>query len=47
MESSNPKTASLEACYNTILDQSLVTPASIARDQKLELVFTNFGLVAE
>jgi hypothetical protein len=47
MESPNPETASFEACYNIILKQSLVTPASIAWDQKLELVFTNFGLVAE
>jgi len=42
-----PETANFEACYNVILNQSLVTPASIARDQKLELVFSNFGLAAE
>ena len=39
--------ASFESCYQTILQQTLVTPASIARDPKLELVFSNFGLAAE
>jgi hypothetical protein len=38
---------SFEDCYKTILEQELVTPASIARDSKLQLVFTNFGLIAE
>ncbi len=38
-----PKTANFNACYQIILDQTLVTPASIARDPKLELIYTNFG----
>ena len=37
------KAANFKACYKLILDQKLVTPASIARDQKLELIYTNFG----
>lgn len=36
-----------EACYALILDQTLVTPASIARDTRMELVYTSFGLGAE
>ena len=36
-----------EACYGLILDQTLVTPASIARDPKVELVYTSFGSGAE
>lgn len=36
-----------EACYEIILNQTLVTPASIARDPKLETVFSNFGPGAE
>lgn len=35
------------ACYKAILEQSLVTPVSIARDPNLTLVFTNFGPAAE
>ncbi len=38
---------SFKACYGLILDQTLVTPASIARDGKLETVYTNFGKGAE
>lgn len=41
------KASSFEACYPMILDETLVTPASIARDPKLETVFTNFGPAAE
>ena len=37
------KTANFNACYKLILDQTLVTPASIARDPKLELIYSNFG----
>lgn len=40
-------TSNFEACYKTILDQELVTPVSIARDDKLELVYSNFGPGAE
>ena len=41
------KKDSFNACYQTILQQTLVTPASIAHDEKLELIFTNFGVAAE
>ena len=41
------KKSTFEACYQTILQQTLVTPASIARDTKLEMVYSNFGAVAE
>ena len=37
------KTANFNACYEIILSQTLVTPASIARDPQLELIYTNFG----
>ena len=30
-------------CYQKILDQELVTPASIAADPKFELIYSNFG----
>lgn len=33
---------SFDACYRLILEQTLVTPASIARDPQMELVFTSF-----
>jgi hypothetical protein len=32
-----------KACYSFILDQTLVTPASIARDPNVEMIYTNFG----
>ena len=38
---------SFDACYALILDQTLVTPASIARDKKLETIYTSFGPKAE
>jgi hypothetical protein len=38
---------SFKACYGLILDQTLVTPASIARDPQMELIYTNFGSGAE
>lgn len=38
---------SFKACYDLILDQTLVTPASIARDPQVELVYTSFGWGAE
>ncbi len=39
--------SSFKACYALILDQTLVTPASIARDPQMELVYTSFGAGAE
>jgi Permuted papain-like amidase enzyme, YaeF/YiiX, C92 family len=39
--------ATFEACYNVILEQTLVTPASIARDPKMELVYSNFGIAGD
>lgn len=41
------KAVDFDTCYQRILQQTLVTPASVARDPKLETVFTNFGLAAE
>ncbi len=38
---------SFKACYDLILDQTLVTPASIARDPQVEMVYTSFGWGAE
>lgn len=38
---------SFKACYDLILDQTLVTPASIARDPQMEQVYTSFGWGAE
>lgn len=38
---------SFDDCYRTILEQELVTPASIARDPRLRMVFTNFGVAAQ
>ena len=39
--------ASFEACYGIILDQQLVTPAAIARDARLDVVFSNFSIAAD
>lgn len=39
--------SSFKSCYRLILDQLLVTPASIARDPQMELVYTSFGRDAE
>ncbi len=36
-----------KACYGLIMEQTLVTPASIARDPQMELIYTNFGAGAE
>lgn len=36
-----------KACYALILDQTLVTPASIARDAQVETIYTSFGADAE
>lgn len=36
-----------DACYALILDQTLVTPASIARDPQMEMIYTSFGFGAE
>ncbi|MCC7252436.1 hypothetical protein [Hyphomicrobium sp.] len=38
---------SFKDCYALILDQTLVTPASIARDPQMELIYTSFGASAE
>ncbi|WP_333794886.1 YiiX/YebB-like N1pC/P60 family cysteine hydrolase [Hyphomicrobium sp.] len=38
---------SFDACYGLILDQTLVTPASIARDPQLEMIYTSYGATAE
>lgn len=38
---------SFEACYQLILEQKLVTPASIARDPQVEEVYTNYGWGAD
>jgi hypothetical protein len=38
---------SFEACYEIILDQQLITPASIARDVRLETIFSNFSIAAD
>jgi hypothetical protein len=39
--------ATFERCLPLILEQTLVTPASIAADQRMELVYTDFGPDAE
>ena len=41
------KAESFKACYPLILKQTLVTPASVARDGKLETVYSNFGIAAD
>lgn len=38
-----PQIESFEDCYAKILKQELVTPVSIARDAKLETIYSNFG----
>jgi hypothetical protein len=35
-----------ESCFAKILEQELVTPASIAADPRFELVFSNYGVLA-
>jgi hypothetical protein len=41
----NGGAAGFEECYAKILDQSLITPQSIAEDPKLVQVFSNFGVL--
>ena len=41
------KAATLEACMPKLLEETLVTPGSVARDPKLETVFSNFESGAE
>ncbi len=41
------KADTFQNCYPRILEQTLVTPASVARDSRLETVFSNFGLAAD
>lgn len=36
-----------DACYALILEQTLVTPASLARDPQMETVYSNFGVLGE
>jgi Permuted papain-like amidase enzyme, YaeF/YiiX, C92 family len=36
-----------QSCYAKILEQELVTPASIAADPRLKTIFSNFGLLTE
>jgi hypothetical protein len=36
-----------DTCYAAILDQPLVTPAGIARDPKVQLVFSNFSALGD
>lgn len=36
-----------EACHALIVEQTVITPASIARDPQMELVYSNFGWGAE
>ena len=43
----NAKAATFKACYALILEQTLVTPASVARDPKLETVYSNFGFAGD
>jgi len=38
---------SFKACYGLIMEQTLVTPASIARDPRMEMIYTSFGANAE
>jgi hypothetical protein len=41
------KAKTFEACYELIMDQTLVTPASISRDPQVETIYTTFGSDAE
>ena len=36
-----------DACFALILDQTLVTPASLARDPQMETIYTNFGVIGD
>lgn len=36
-----------ESCFNKILEQDLVTPASISADSKLQTVYSNYGILKE
>jgi hypothetical protein len=40
-------TTTFDSCYALVLEQTLVTPASIARDPQMELVYSNFGVVGD
>jgi uncharacterized protein YycO len=42
---SNGGAKNFEACYAKILDQTLITPQSIAEDPKLVEVFSNYGVL--
>lgn len=34
-----------ESCFNKILEQDLITPASISADSKLQTVYSNYGIL--
>lgn len=36
-----------DACFALILEQPLLTPASLARDPQLETIYSNFGVIGE
>jgi hypothetical protein len=36
-----------EYCYKVILEQTLITPASIAEDKRLQTVYSNFGILLD
>jgi hypothetical protein len=38
---------SFDACYKLILEQTLVTPVSLARDSRMQTVYSNFGLAGD
>ncbi|PZP86942.1 MAG: peptidoglycan peptidase [Azospirillum brasilense] len=35
---------SFDACYATVMQQSLVSPVSLERDEKVKLIYSNYGL---
>ena len=40
-------TTTFDACYALVLEQTMVTPASIARDPQMDLVYSNFGVMGD
>lgn len=43
----NDAAKDFQACYGLILDQTLVTPAAVARDARLDLVYSNFSIAGD
>jgi hypothetical protein len=41
------KDMKFEDCYKVILEQTLITPASIAQDKRLQTVYSNFGILVD